>query len=213
MPTEQLIDNLIGELTPVRPRKAWKDGAVIAALCVAEVAAYVGMGHVRPDMPAAMHEPSMWWKFGSLAALALVAIFTAIRSFDPISGTARGLRLAAAVAAGALVVGWGIDATAAHPASLAQRLDWRAGVDCVIAVLLLATPPALALGLLMRKGAPSNHSGSALASGLASAAIGALVFVFQCPHNDPLYIAVWYGVAMLLVTGAVRLILPPLTRW
>ncbi len=213
MPTEQLIDNLVTGLTPVRPRKAWKDGLVIALLCAVEVAAYVGLGHVRADMPTAMHEPSMWWKFASLAALSLVAIATAIRSFDPTSGTARGLRIVAAVAAVSLIVGWGVDAMGAHPASLAERLDWRGGLDCVLAVLILAVPPALALGLLMRRGAPSNEGASALASGLASAAVGALVFVVQCPHDDPLYIAVWYAVSMLLVTAVVRVVFPPLTRW
>jgi hypothetical protein len=39
------------------------------------------------------------------------------------------------------------------------------------------------------------------------------VFVFACPHDDPLYVAVWYTVGCGLVTLVARLLLPLLTRW
>jgi hypothetical protein len=52
-----------------------------------------------------------------------------------------------------------------------------------------------------------------LLSGLAAAAWGAFVFVFACPSNDPLYIAVWYSLGCGIVTAISRLVLPRLSRW
>ncbi len=65
----------------------------------------------------------------------------------------------------------------------------------------------------MRRGAPTQPTRTAAAAGLAAAGFGAFVFAFHCPHDDPLYVAVWYGGAVLAVTGLARLILPRLTRW
>ena len=54
----------------------------------------------------------------------------------------------------------------------------------------LSIPSAVALGVLVRGGAPTDRGGTALAAGVSSAASGAFVSVFACPSDDPLYIAV-----------------------
>ena len=79
--------------------------------------------------------------------------------------------------------------------------------------MALSVPAMLGLGLLMRHGAPTDGGGAALASGIAAAAWGAFVFVFACPYDDPLYIAVWYAVGCEFVALIARLVLPQLTRW
>jgi hypothetical protein len=78
---------------------------------------------------------------------------------------------------------------------------------------LISIPPATALGVLMRRGAPTDRAGTALAAGLSSAAWGAFVFVFACPSDDPLYIAVWYTIGCSIVTILGRTILMRLSRW
>ena len=65
----------------------------------------------------------------------------------------------------------------------------------------------------MRRGAPIDTNGTSLAVGIAAAAWGAFVFVFACPHDDPLYIALWYAVGCSLVTVFTRMVLPRLNRW
>ena len=74
-------------------------------------------------------------------------------------------------------------------------------------------PAVIGLGLLMRRGAPTDRGGTALAAGLAAAAWGAFVFVFACPFDDPFYVAVWYSLGCGAVTLFARFALPPLTRW
>jgi hypothetical protein len=106
-----------------------------------------------------------------------------------------------------------IDAGASGRNELLARLAWRDGLDCLANIMLLTLPLVLALGLLMRRGAPTQPGRTAAAAGLAAAAAGAVVFALHCPHDDPLYVAVWYGGAVLGVAATARAALPRLVRW
>ena len=57
----------------------------------------------------------------------------------------------------------------------------------------LSIPPAVARGVLVRGGAPTDRAGTALAAGLSSAAWGAFVFVFACPSDAPLHCSLVHG--------------------
>ena len=213
MPNDQLIDRLVGELRPVRRRTVWGDAAILCGLGVVEIALFVAVGLIRPDMPLAMDQPSLWWKFASLASIAVVGGSVALLSFDPARSPRRGLRWLLALVVLCLGIGWAIDAAGNDAGTLVARLDWFGGVQCVAKMVFLSLPAVIGLGLLMRRGAPTDTGGTALAVGISSAAWGAFVFVFACPHDDPLYIALWYAVGCGLVTGFARLVLPILTRW
>lgn len=128
MMNESLLDTLASGLTPVRSRSAWRDGMTVGALALAELALFLLLGLARPDMHHAMREPSFWWKLVTLGLLAILAVATAVRSFDPSVSPARGLRWAAAIGGSALLIGWGIDAAHHAGAPLLARLEWRAGV-------------------------------------------------------------------------------------
>ena len=77
----------------------------------------------------------------------------------------------------------------------------------------LSIPPAVALGVLVRGGAPTDRAGTALAAGHSSAAWGAFVFVFGCPSDDPLlHSSVVHGRLLDLAIGG-RADLLRLRRW
>jgi hypothetical protein len=214
MPNNPLLDRLVEDLRPVRRRSAGIDMAMITVLCALELALVLGLGMARPDMPAAGMQPSFWWKLASLGVIALVGGVTAIRSFDPVATPRHGLRWIAALVALCLGSGWFVAVIGdGSGQGLAARLDWHGGVQCVTKIVVLSVPVILGLALLMRRAAPTEPGGTALAAGIAAAAWGAFVFVFACPHDDPLYIAVWYGLACAIVTVLARGLLPWLTRW
>ena len=213
MVDDPLIDRLARDLKPVRRRTAGRDAALLGLLCLIELALFLALGAMRPDMPVAMEQPSFWWKLGSVGLIALVGAVVAIVSFDPVRSPRRGLRWLAAVIALCLAAGWIVDASHDGWPALAARVSWRDGVQCASKIVALSVPAMLGLGLLMRRGAPTDSGGAALASGIAAAAWGAFVFVFACPYDDPFYIALWYAVGCGFVTALGRLMLPPLTRW
>ncbi len=213
MPNDRLVDRLVGELKPVRPRKVGGDALKLLLLCAIEFVLVLSLGAMRADMPKAMGMPSFWWKLGSLGLIALVGGSVAVLSFDPVRSPRHGLRWLVAIIMISLAGGWMVDASREESSALAARLEWREGLRCVIEMVLLSVPAVIGLGLMMRRGAPTDSRGTALAAGIGAASWGAFVFVFACPYDDPLYIAVWYAVGCGVVTLFARLVLPPLTRW
>jgi len=213
MPSDPFVDRLVADLKPVRRRSAAGDAALLALAGAAELALFLSLGFMRPDMPAAMEQPSFWWRLGSLGVIAGVGAAVAVLSFNPVASPRRGLRWLAALVAASLAAGWFVDAAQAGLPVLLERLRWQDGLGCVAKMVALSVPAVVAFGLLMRRGAATDAAGAALASGVAAATWGAFVFVFACPFDDPLYIAAWYALGCGLVTGFARLVLPRLTGW
>jgi hypothetical protein len=213
MRTDSLVDRLSHGLRPVRRRSIRREALLLLLLGAVEVAAFLGMGFMRADMPVAMEAPSFWWKLTSMGLIAILGACVALLSVDPVRSPRRGLRWIFICIAVIFATGWLIDAAGSGLTELVHRLDWTQGLQCVWKMVVLSIPPAIGLGVLIRRGAPTDRSGTALAAGLASAAWGAFVFVFACPSDDPLYIAVWYTVGCSIVTVLAHAILMRLSRW
>ena len=213
MMSDDLISRLAGDLKPVRRRSVGVDAAILAFVGCVEVVLFLLFAGMRPDMPAALEMPSFWWRLISLGLIAGIGGSVAVWSLNPTESPRDGLRWLLGVVVASLAAGWLIDAAQGGVPGLVERLDWRNGVQCVYKMVLLSAPVVVALGILMRRGAATDVRGTALAAGLGAAGWGAFVFVLACPFDDPLYIAVWYGVGCGLVTVLARLLLPRLTRW
>jgi hypothetical protein len=216
-PADPLIDQLVADLSAVTPRRWTREAALLAGLVIIESLLFIMLKDVRPDMPQALAAPAFWWKSGSLAVIAALAAAAMLISLDPANTTNRrltGLYRSLGIALPlALALGWLIDAGASDTATLSARLQWREGMDCLKNVVLLSLPLVLALGFLMRRGATTQPERTSASAGLAAASLGAFVFAFHCPHDDPLYVAIWYGGAVAAVSGLTRLLLPRLLRW
>lgn len=213
MRADSIIDRLTNDLKPVRRRSPWGDALAFVVLCAVELVLFLDMGMMRSDMPMAMHLPSFWWKLTSVGLIGVVSGAVAIMSLDPVRSPRRGLRWIAALISVCLGSGWLLHASGDGFSSLISRLDWINGLDCLGKIVVLSVPAVIGLGVLMRRGAPTDHAGTVLAAGLAAAAWGAFVFVFACRFDDPLYIVVWYSLACGAVTLFARFTLPRLIRW
>jgi len=224
MATEPLIDRLVADLRPVRPRTLRHDAMVIALVCVLELLLFFGMGSMRHHMPAMMpmpmpmprmpvHRMPFWWKLSSLLLVSLLSGAAALLSFRPPHAPRRMMPVLGCVLLAILATGWAIDAGQGGLQSLLERLDWRNGLTCTYKMVMLSMPAVAVMGVLMRRGAATDLPATALAAGLAAAAWGAFMFVFACPSNDPLYIVVWYALGCGVVTLFARLVLPRVARW
>lgn len=213
MSTDNLIERLAGDLKPVRPRAPALEAGLLALVCVLELASFLALGMARPDLAEAARQPVLWWKFGALGLLALVGFATALRSFSPQSSARAGLVAMLGLAVISMIVGWGFDTTHRQTADVLTRLNPADGLRCLGYVLGLSLPPLVLLGLLMRRAAATDPQRSAAAVGIGSAGFAAWVFVFACPHDDPLYVVFWYALACSIIAYATYVILPRLTRW
>ncbi len=206
-----LVDSLVAGLAPVRPRRAWRDGALVLGLALAELFMVTMMTRPRPDLLTAMHGAMFWWKMASCVALALTGSVAAVLALDPAGAPRRWWWGLAATAAAAVAV---LCATSmAMPEGLAARLQWREGIVCCGLTLAYALPMALLLTGLARRAAPTRPRLVAWAAGFGSAGWGAFAFAWSCWHEDPLYVVVWYGGAVLGCAVLARLVLVRWIRW
>ena len=72
MRSEFLVERLSRNLRPVRPRSVFREALLLLVIGIVEVAALLGLGFMRPDMPAAMEAPSFWWKLTSMGLIAVL---------------------------------------------------------------------------------------------------------------------------------------------
>lgn len=213
MSSESLVKRLSADLKAVRRRRFGVDLLLIVFICLAEIAIFFAVGAARPDMPAMMQQPTFWWRLVSLGLIAAVSGVLALLSFSPLHSPRPWVRWVLGIATACLATGVCISAGPSDLSSILQRIDWPDGVRCAGKMIALSIPPVLGLGLLMRRGAPTDRNATAFLVGIAAAAWGAFVFVFACPFNDPLYIAVWYSVGCGFVALVSRLVLPRIARW
>ena len=206
--TENLIHDLSADLAPVQRRNVRREAGALLALGAAELALIVMFDFVRPDMGRVILSPFMVWKIGSLALLAGVSCTIAIRSFAPPASSRRRLMLPLGLAGFALIAGVLVTPAADRGQSLLERLAPAQGLLCTASIVVLALPLMALLAVLMRRAAPVYPKQSAQAAGLAASTLGALIFTACCPMNDPLYIIVWYSIAVATVTALARWLLP-----
>lgn len=213
MRTEELVKGLSRDLIPTRaPSVLWS----VIALCVVgvvELAAFFEAGLTRSDLDHAMDTPSFWWKLASMGIIAISGVTVAAFSADPTRSARVGLRWLAICIAALFAVGWFADPMDDSFSELPKRLDWTMGIQCTWKMVVLSVPCVVALGILIRRGAPTDRFGTSLAASLGSAGWGAFIFVFACPSDDIFYIAVWYTVGCSIVTLLGRSILARLFRW
>lgn len=208
MSNEALILDLSSDLAPIRRRSLMREGALLLALCGAELALILVMGVMRPDMHHMAGSSYLMWRVGSLGLLAVTACVLAIRSFSPTARPRQGLKLACALAVAAIIGGAFVMPGGVSERALLDRIDPASGIVCATSIFVLSLPIVALLGALMRRAAPTQPRLSALASGIAAGACGAFVFAFCCPFNDPLYVVVWYSIGCAAVTGVARWCLP-----
>ena len=210
---DNLIDELAGDLEPVRPRRVAWGSLWAAAGWVAGAALLFWVFGVRDDLAGgAMMPPLPMLAFWLIVALGLAATWSALRMGLP--GVGRdysgwrwaGLAaLALPLSALFMALGDGHAAMeAAHP---------KHGLGCTVEGVLAGLGVGAALFAWLKGGAPTSPARAGWVIGIAAGAAGAAVVALQCASNDMIHIALWHGLAIPLWAVAGRLLLAPLLRW
>jgi hypothetical protein len=218
--TAHLID-LLAQDAPVNWRLssrlavAFAVGAAIAAIIFV-----FGIG-VRPDIAAAGHTMRVQFKFVftlTLLSGAAGAVAQAGRPDSTLGPWAlrpwilrpwileswfRG-RWAFVLAIAPVLLGLAVVAElVATPAqSWMSRLTGQNAMYCLTLIPALALAPLACLLIALRESAPERPEQAGAVAGLAAGGIAAVLYASHCPDDSPLFVAVWYSLAIAVVAAA-----------
>ena len=210
---DDLIDDLAGELEPVRPRRLTRGSLWVAAGWVAGALLLFRFSGMRHDLAeGVMMPPLPLLAFWLVVALGFAAAWSALRMGLPgvgrdYSGWRWAGLAALALPLSALVMALG-DGHAAMEAARPEN-----GLGCLIEGVMAGLGVGAALFAWLKAGAPTSPTRAGWVVGIAAGAAGATIVALHCASNDMMHIALWHGLAVLLSGLAGRLLLAPLLRW
>jgi hypothetical protein len=172
------------------------------SLALGVAVAFVQFMLLLGPRPGALQSLSSWrfcFKFVYALMLALPAIFVCSRVVSPLAWPGhRALR--PLLFAPALLIAAISAELIAHPhATWASKAAGTSPLMCLIWVPLLSLPPFLALILALRRGAPASASFAGGIAGLIAGGAGASLYASHCTDDSPLFVALWYTLAILSV--------------
>jgi hypothetical protein len=213
MKTDQLIDNLVSDVSPVSRHAVGTRlslGIVVGALVSAAVVV-VALG-ARPDLGSAMHGFAFWMKWSYTLSLSAIAIYATSRLARPNPSGLKALWLIAIPVT--LLAGVGVVELVHTPSSewLAMWLG-RSWSKCPWLVVGLAMPIFVGLLWSFRRLAPTRLRAAGAAAGLAAGAFAATVYCLHCPEVSAIFVLTWYTLGILLAATFGALVGPRLLRW
>jgi hypothetical protein len=212
MSTEALIRMLAAD----RAGRATSVGARLAAalalgLAVAALLFWLMLGP-RPDIASAAGTSRFLLKFVVTFALAVATAGLVLRLVRP--GAARGAWLAALLVGPVLLaVAVLLELVSAPQSAWWPRLVGANSYLCLSSIPLLAAPVLAALLVALREGAPTQPAVAGAIAGALAGSLGALLYATHCVDDSPLFVATWYGIAIVLVTAVGALLGHRLLRW
>jgi hypothetical protein len=209
--TDELI-NLLAEDAPVRIGNDRAMALALIAGAVVSTAVLVLFIGVRPDLTTAFDTPRALFKICQTLILALVAAALVFPIGRP-GAALRNRALALALPTGLLAV-----AVAAELLVLPQQ-DWKRSMIgnyadyCLLYVPILSLAPLFCLLLALKGAAPDRPGLAGAVAGLAAGGIAAAIYAWHCHDDSPLFLAVWYPIAIAIVILAGFLVGRRLLRW
>ncbi len=173
--------------------------ALVAAVLVAACVFFVLLGP-RPDAGAALSTVRFVFKFLFTIALAVAALRLAIALSRP-GGNWRAALPSMLVAPVLLLLSVLLELSAVPQVNWLARLVGTNSMVCLTFVPLIGLLPLGALLLAMRHGAPPHATAAGAVSGLLAGGIAATFYAAHCPDDSPLFVAVWYPLAIAILTG------------
>ena len=193
--TEDLIRSLSRTAGQGRDRRGMAlMAAILAALVVAGLMLVFWIG-LRPGLGALMLGQAYLFKAAVTLALAGAGILLVRRAGRPESHRLGFVVLLPALA----LLAFGILTDGSD-----QPLRGHSGVSarvCVSSILAMAVPALALILAALRTAAPTRLGRAGAAAGLLAGSLGAAVYTLACVNDGRMFVAVWYSVAILIMTG------------
>lgn len=211
MRTEDFINTLaVDHTVEAAPRRALAlalgVGTVIAAIVFAE------MLGVREDVGEAMQTIRFPFKFVVTIALAIAGLKLVSSLERPGADVHAAARL---LLIPALLIGIAVllELVVVPSNGWTPRMIGTNAFVCLTAIPTIAIAPLVAILIAMRRAAPTAPMRAGAAAGLAAAAVAATLYGSHCTDDSPLFVVIWYSLAIALVVAAGAFIGSRVLRW
>ncbi|HWB46153.1 MAG TPA: NrsF family protein [Hyphomicrobiaceae bacterium] len=177
-------------------------GAVVVGAAAAGVIYALTLGP-RPDLASA----AQTWRFPFKVAVSLMLFACAFGASLQLARPNRCFReTVVTLALAPVLLALGV----AYELATAPAADWYARAVGTNARLCLVAIPALSFASLiaalfaLRAGAPRSPAAAGAVAGLLAGGLGAALYATHCPDDSPLFVAIWYSlaIALLVLAGA-----------
>ena len=167
---------------------------------------------VRPDLVTAMETWRFLFKFGLCVVCLICAWATCLELNRPevrLKDVFGWLAVAPMLLAGAVL----FELTFIPSTQWYERTIGNYAHICMVAIPLLSIAPLVALLATVRDGAPHVPASAGAIAGLLAGSLAATVYATHCPDDSPLFVAVWYTLAVGLVMLVAALAGHRVLRW
>ncbi len=211
MRTDELIRAMAADVAPAPPVRVGLSRAILVGAVLVAAVALPLLG-LRPDWGAAMLDPMVVPKQALPLVLAVAAFAMSLRLARPGGRTGPWcwLLLVVPLVLGAVVLltlvalprdGW-------MPAMLGST-NWF----CLKTITAMGMPLLGGAHWALRGGASTRPRLSGAIGGLLAGSVATTLYALHCTEDSPLFYAVWYGLAILVVTFIGALAGGRLLRW
>ena len=201
MRTDELINTLVGDHAS-RPRPTPVGHglvmAIIGGLAISSALFSLTLG-VRPDFISALGTWRYDMKLGVNLVLMIAATWVALRLSSPTTTSLSAMR-ALLVPALLLLAAIVYELVTIPASAWPSRAMGVNGVMCVASIISLSVLPLTAAIYALRQGAPTSPAVMGAVGGLLAGALGATVFAMHCTNDSPLFVAIWYALAIGLMS-------------
>lgn len=211
MKTDDLIKALAADTTRTQPVGATLARVLPLGLAVS-VILFALVVRVRSDIMSAL----LTWRFDLklvlAVALAGAALWLVVRLARPM-GDDRPPRLALLAVPLVLALAIVVELVSVPASAWATRAVGTNALWCLATIPVLSLAPLAAILVALRDGAPRSPAAAGAAAGLMAGALGAAIYGTHCWDDSPLFVAIWYPLAIAAVVTAGALIGRRLLSW
>ncbi len=182
------------------------------AACVVSLVALLASAGLRVDISDAAATPRVLFKWLLASALVTCAAGASLRLARP--GASLGhWSLGLSAIAAALVVAVVVELMAVPRDQWVLQARGMNASWCLRMIPMLAAAPLAAMLLVLHRAAPTRPALAGAFAGLLAGAVGAAIYALHCTDDSPLFVAIWYTLAIASVAGAGALLGSRMLRW
>ena len=200
MKTDELI-RMMAEDAPVkRGLTRQMASALLAGTGLSALLLLATVG-IRPDMASAIETGRVMFKIGLTTLFAVLACRAVFEIGRPDATPRHRLRLLALPLI-TLIVGVVSELALVPGGEWMRRMTGGHPTFCLFFIPVLSLAPLMAFLLALKNAAPAKPGLAGAVAGASSAGLASALYAWHCPDDSPLFMAVWYSLAIVMVTVA-----------